>query len=390
MLKPLFFALSLLVGVIGWAEEPMLFPTQPPSALSPSESPSTPKSEEVEPSEPPLVFQRPKSVYLNMMDFPTRTLYQREIVHATYRLLVLANLQSLKTDFLGGDGSVGVLNPNSPWKKEADGSFSNTFYFKIQAQSFTIPKIRVSAEVNGYTDSDESEGRSGKAIVLDRNALFSKVIAKELRITDYKITSYDNENNLAVFRIEAENSNLEDFSLPYYKKQGVESSSFSPQLSSMIYYVILPKSEESIEFDYFASSDYQYRRLSLPNIAVDEKVSTQSDIKPKNNLRIFELSLLGMGILLFVGLYLYRRHILFLLIAFALLGYGIYSLSAKDEGYLKPEAEVRILPTYNSTVILRPESRLKIEILSEHNGYFKIISEDEKIGWVRKEEVEKN
>jgi len=368
----------------------MLFPTQPPSALSPSESPSTPKSEEVEPSEPPLVFQRPKSVYLNMMDFPTRTLYQREIVHATYRLLVLANLQSLKTDFLGGDGSVGVLNPNSPWKKEADGSFSNTFYFKIQAQSFTIPKIRVSAEVNGYTDSDESEGRSGKAIVLDRNALFSKVIAKELRITDYKITSYDNENNLAVFRIEAENSNLEDFSLPYYKKQGVESSSFSPQLSSMIYYVILPKSEESIEFDYFASSDYQYRRLSLPNIAVDEKVSTQSDIKPKNNLRIFELSLLGMGILLFVGLYLYRRHILFLLIAFALLGYGIYSLSAKDEGYLKPEAEVRILPTYNSTVILRPESRLKIEILSEHNGYFKIISEDEKIGWVRKEEVEKN
>lgn len=390
MLKPLFFALSLLVGVMGWAEEPMLFPTQSPSTLSPSESPSTPKSEEVEPSAPPLVFQRPKSVYLNMMDFPTRTLYQREIVHATYRLLVLANLQSLKTDFLGGDGSVSVLNPNSPWKREADGSFSNTFYFKIQAQSFTIPKIRVSAEVNGYTDSDESEGRSGKAIVLDRNALFSKVIAKELRITDYKITSYDNENNLAVFRIEAENSNLEDFSLPYYKKQGVESSSFSPQLSSMIYYVILPKSEESIEFDYFASSDYQYRRLSLPNIAVDEKVSTQSDIKPKNNLRIFELSLLGMGILLFAGLYLYRRHILFLLIAFALLGYGIYSLSAKDEGYLKPEAEVRILPTYNSTVILRPESRLKIEILSEHNGYFKIISEDEKIGWVRKEEVEKN
>lgn len=375
---------------MGWAEEPMLFPTQSPSTLSPSESPSTPKSEEVEPSAPPLVFQRPKSVYLNMMDFPTRTLYQREIVHATYRLLVLANLQSLKTDFLGGDGSVSVLNPNSPWKREADGSFSNTFYFKIQAQSFTIPKIRVSAEVNGYTDSDESEGRSGKAIVLDRNALFSKVIAKELRITDYKITSYDNENNLAVFRIEAENSNLEDFSLPYYKKQGVESSSFSPQLSSMIYYVILPKSEESIEFDYFASSDYQYRRLSLPNIAVDEKVSTQSDIKPKNNLRIFELSLLGMGILLFAGLYLYRRHILFLLIAFALLGYGIYSLSAKDEGYLKPEAEVRILPTYNSTVILRPESRLKIEILSEHNGYFKIISEDEKIGWVRKEEVEKN
>ncbi len=375
---------------MGWAEEPMLFPTQSPSTLSPSESPSTPKSEEVEPNDPPLVFQRPKSVYLNMMDFPTRTLYQREIVHATYRLLVLANLQSLKTDFLGGDGSVSVLNPNSPWKKEADGSFSNTFYFKIQAQSFTIPKIRVSAEVNGYTDSDESEGRSGKAIVLDRNALFSKVIAKELRITDYKITSYDNENNLAVFRIEAENSNLEDFSLPYYKKQGVESSSFSPQLSSMIYYVILPKSEESIEFDYFASSDYQYRRLSLPNIAVDEKVSTQSDIKPKNNLRIFELSLLGMGILLFAGLYLYRRHILFLLIAFALLGYGIYSLSAKDEGYLKPEAEVRILPTYNSTVILRPESRLKIEILSEHNGYFKIISEDEKIGWVRKEEVEKN
>lgn len=350
------------------------------------------KKEHIDEDETPLpkFAQHPKNLYLNLIDFPTRTLYQREIIAISYRLLVLSNLESLKNELVGGDGSVKPLNIDSIWKKEIDGSFSNTFYFKIEAQNFTIPKIRVNAIIDGKQESDESEGRSGKAIALDRNTLFSKVIAKDLRLTDYKITSYDPENNLAVFRIEAENSNLDDFSLSHYQKYGIESSSITPRFSSIIYYVVAPKSDENIEFDYFSTLDYQYRRITLPNIAIDDKVSTQSDIKPKNTLRIFELMSVAFVALIFIALYLYYRNVVLLVIAFAFIGYALYTLSAKDEGSLKPNAEVRILPTYNSTVILRSSEPLHIEILSEHGGYLKIISEDKKIGWVKKEEVEKD
>lgn len=398
----------LLLFIASWAilsgaQEPILFPD--PSAPTPwtagqpepfrgqSEvvpEPSIAPSVEETPAESPLSAPRAKSLYLTLIDLPERTLYQREIIALTYRLLILAESSELQTEFLLEDESVAVRNPDSPWQVAPDGSLRNTFYLKINDPDFTLPALRVSALIEGAMDSDESEARRGKAIALDQNPLFSRVIAKELRLTDHKITSYDHEHNLAVFRLEAQESNLEDFALPYYKKQGIESSSFSPDLSWIIYYVILPKSQETIEMDYFSSSDYQYHRLALQNLAIDDRVSTQSDIKPKNTLRIFEFILLAALSLVILVLYFYRRQRLFLGLFFVIWGYIAYSLSIKDEGFLKPNSAMRILPTYNSTIILQSPKSLKIEILGERGDYFKVISEDEKIGWVRKDEIEKN
>ncbi|MGP1579658.1 MAG: SH3 domain-containing protein [Wolinella sp.] len=396
MLRVLLFA--LLLALTSGAQEPILFPETEKNSIDSrlgSEELPARESPQKTPTELhiyPLTKESeyPKSVYLNLADFPARTLYIHEVIPATYRLLLLSPHQSFSTDFVGIDGSVEVLNKNSKWKKESDGSLSNTFYFKIIKNSFRIPAVRVVAQIDGYQDSDESEGRTGEAIALEGNALFSNVIAKELSLTDYKITTYDNENNLVVFRIQAEESNLGDFHLSTYDRQGIESSSFTPLQSSMIYYIILPRHDKLIEFDYFSTREYQYRRISLQNIVSDEKVSTQSDIKPKNTLRKFGLLLLGVGFLISLALYFYRRHIFYLLVAVGFLGYLIYSYSFKNMGYLKAGAQVKILPTYNSTVILSPAIRTKVEILGTRHGYYKVLSSDEKIGWVKKEEIEKN
>ncbi len=399
MLKALLFA--LLLALANGAQEPILFPdSQRPSLDSnplsnepPQESPQQ-ESPQNEPQggapSPERESDHSKSVYLNLVDFPARTLYVHEIIPATYRLLLLSPHRSFSTEFQGIDESIEVLNKNSKWKKESDGSFSNTFYFKILKSEFRIPAIRVVAQLEDYQESDESEGRTGQAIALEGNPLFSNVIAKEFTLTDYKITTYDHENNLVVFRIQAEESNLKDFHLNAYERQGIESSSFTPLQSSMIYYVIFPRHDELVEFDYFSTREYQYRRISLQNIVTDEKVSTQSDIKPKNTLHRFGLLLLGAGFLISLALYFYRRHIFYLLVAVGFLGYFIYSFSFKNMGYLKAGAQVKILPTYNSTIILSPAIRTRVEILGTRHGYYKVLSADEKIGWVKKEEIEKN
>ncbi|MDE7217812.1 MAG: SH3 domain-containing protein, partial [Helicobacter sp.] len=207
-------------------------------------------------------------------------------------------------------------------------------------------------------------------------------------LDDYKITSYDTQNNLAVFAISTGISNIQDLRIGSYPRQNYESGVMSPEKSAIIYYVIIPKDVEPIAFDYFSTQDFQFHRISVSNIPIDDRVSTQSDLKPKRTISLFQLSVGG-------------GAIFFLLIAFAItrswlcpigialvIAYFIVDFFITDTARLMPNAEVKILPTFNSTVIIRQESPLFVEILDKRNGFYKIVTNDGRIGWVRREEVE--
>ena len=70
------------------------------------------------------------------------------------------------------------------------------------------------------------------------------------------------------------------------------------------------------------------------------------------------------------------------------IAYFIVDIFITDTARLLPNAEVKILPTFNSTVIIRQETPLSVEILDKRNGFYKIVTNDGRIGWVRREEVE--
>ena len=145
---------------------------------------------------------------------------------------------------------------------------------------------------------------------------------------------------------------------------------------------------DKISFDYFNVQSAKYVELHIDNFSQDDRVSTQSDIRPKNTLQIYKILAAIFLIIVFLGLYLYYRKKLFLVLGAIVLVVLIYLLSIKTSATLKTDVEIRIQPTFNSTIILTTQNPMEVKILSDKYGYYKILLEDDRIGWVRKDGIQ--
>ncbi len=331
-----------------------------------------------------------KNLYLSYLNPINRALYVNEVFPLEFKLVAFGSLQgAIHTEFIGNNGSVHIINPDSPWKLNNDGTFNNTYYAQIKSVDFTVPKLKVSIGTPNGEISEESGGFSHQAILLSGNPLFSGVIAAHFKLDDYKITNYDTQNNLAVFALSSGISNMKDFKIGDYPKQNYESGIISPESSSMIYYVILPKDKETILFDYFSLEDFRFHRISVPNVPIDDRVSTQSDLKPKRSINFSQLAIGAVAVMFLLLVFSFTHSYLSLIGSVLIIAYLITDFFITDNAKLLPNAEVKILPTLNSTVIIRQERALQVEILDKRNDFYKIVTADGRIGWVRKEEVDR-
>ncbi|WP_233704055.1 SH3 domain-containing protein [Helicobacter mesocricetorum] len=328
-----------------------------------------------------------KNVYLDMINPPYSILYVHQIVPITFKLLVLSQYSTIETRFILDNASVEVLNPKETWTLNQDSSLSNTFYFKINQPNFTIPKVEVIVNTIEGEFQENTDFIVGRAIKLERKGRYSQVLAKDLKILDSKITNYDSQHNLAVFQLQSNLGNLFDFHLQSYQ-QGIESKSGDYKEAIAFYYAIVPKSLGIISFEYFNTEKSQYIELQVDNIPQDERVSTQSDIRPKNNIQFYQVSFVVFLILVSFGLYFYKRKWIFILLGILPLVLLFYLLSARTSAVLKVNTPIRIQPTFNSTIILITKEPMKVEVLSDIRGYYKVILEDERIGWVEKNDVQ--
>lgn len=328
-----------------------------------------------------------KNVYLDRVNPPYDILYVNQIIPITFKLLVLSQYSTIETKFVLDGGSVEVLNPKETWTLNQDSSLSNTFYFKINQPNFTIPKVEVIVNTIEGEFQDSTDFITGKAIKLERKGGYSQVLAKDLKILDFKISNYDSQSNLVVFQLQSILGNLFDFDLPSYQ-QGIESKSGDYKEATAFYYAIVPKSLGVISFEYFNTEKSQYVELQIENIPQDERVSTQSDIKPKNNIQFYQVSLVVFLALVFLGLYFYKRKWIFILLGILCLMFLFYILSVRTSAVLKANAPIRIQPTFNSTIILITQEPMKVEVLSDVRDYYKVMLEDERIGWVRKNDIQ--
>ncbi|KPH53418.1 hypothetical protein HPU229334_05725 [Helicobacter pullorum] len=329
-----------------------------------------------------------KNVYLNLLNPPQDILYVNQIIPIEMKLLIFSDYSNITTNFILENESIEVLNPNEKWILNQDSSLKNTFYFKIKQPSYTIPKIEVVVKTNEGEAKEATQAIEGKAIVLERKGVYSQVVAQDLQILDTKITSYDSQNNLVVLQIQGNMANLFDFHLAAYSQQGIESKSGDYKESVIFYYVIVPKSLEVLSFDYFNIQSKKYVELQVENLSQDDRISTQSDIKPKNTLQIYKILAAIFLAIVFFGLYFYKRKIIFLILGICVLAVLFYLLSIKTAVSLKPDAEIRIQPTFNSTIILKTKDVIEVKILADRHGYYKVLLEDERIGWVKEDDIQ--
>ncbi|OCR04749.1 hypothetical protein BA184_04765 [Helicobacter pullorum] len=329
-----------------------------------------------------------KNVYLNLLNPPQDILYVNQIIPIEMKLLIFSDYSNITTNFILENESIEVLNPNEKWILNQDSSLKNTFYFKIKQPSYTIPKIEVVVKTNEGEAKEATQAIEGKAIVLERKGVYSQVVAQDLQILDTKITSYDSQNNLVVLQIQGNMANLFDFHLAAYSQQGIESKSGDYKESVIFYYVIVPKSLEVLSFDYFNIQSKKYVELQVENLSQDDRISTQSDIKPKNTLQIYKILAAIFLAIVFFGLYFYKRKIIFLILGICVLAVLFYLLSIKTAVSLKSNAEIRIQPTFNSTIILKTKDVIEVKILADRHGYYKVLLEDERIGWVKEDDIQ--
>lgn len=332
-----------------------------------------------------------KNVYLEMLTPLVDISYVNQIIALELKMLVFTQYSTITTEFIFDDlkNSIEILNPNQAWElNPEDSSLKNTFYLKIKQSQFAIPSIKVNVLTNHGLVSEVLAGGSTRAIKLERKGEYSQVLAQDLQILDTKITSYDSTQNLVVLQLQSTMANLFDFKLENYKQQGIESKSGDYKQGVAFYYVIVPKTQNTISFDYFNTQTSKYQTLQVPNIASEDRVSTQSDIKPKNNYQFFQISLVIFFAILFFGLYLYKRKTIFILLGVFALVLVLYFLTLKSDVTIKEKVALRIQPTFNSTIVLTTQKPIRAEILGERNSYYKVMLEDERIGWVKKDDIQ--
>ncbi|PAF49952.1 hypothetical protein BKH41_01235 [Helicobacter sp. 12S02232-10] len=339
---------------------------------------------------------RAKIVYVKIsdsQDYFSKPVYVGETIPVTYSLLLFSNARFSGTEFVGGINTNKLIlrNPNTQWKLSSDGSYKAVYRYKIKSTDAFIPSLKVIAVSSdgNYTDSSSAPSINLNIIDLYQNQKYVGVVGDEFRITGYKAKTYDASNNILVFEVEAKNANLEDLKLPDIDKQGFESTHFGLEYSDGIYYCIVPKNVQDISFEYFSLIENRFKDISLPIVPVDDVVSTQDDIKPKNNFLLFSnLILIGLMVLSLVFYFVFGRKKIFLIILGLLLVYLLWNVLSRHQAILLANKQIRILPTHNSTVLETTKKNIQVEIIGKHAKYYKIVTADDRIGWVKKNDIQ--
>lgn len=343
-----------------------------------------------------MLTQQTQLIYIKQDISLEQQYYVGQIIPVKYNVLVLENLSISSIGFLDiPNANTTLKNPSSSWNELEDGSLENIFYFKINKANFSIPPLEVIATKDNITQKEAVQVLRGVAISLDENhPKYSGVVAQDLEINHYSVKFYDTNHNIAVLDLRAKYANLEDFKIKGIKGQGFENSSFGIAQSSGIYYIIIPNSIVDFEFEYFELPSQSYKTLHIKNIINKEQISVNQDINPINKVLIFQNIVIFIVILVLLIAFFIRRipfkiRLLGVIIAICLLVYLVIWLNVKQDGILINDGNITILPTKNSTIIANLKNNTKVEILDSHGGYYKIIANDGKVGWIKKTEVKK-
>lgn len=157
----------------------------------------------------------------------------------------------------------------------------------------------------------------------------------------------------------------------------------------MTYYVIIPNTEESLNFSIFNLKKQRYETLSIPIVVDDDTVSTgQSDLSP-TDARHTELKVgaAAVVVLMLFGLFYWRREKWYLYLSAAPMFYIVYALLPNQNICVKKDAPVYLLPIKNGTIFEMTLEEEHLEAEKEVGDFIKVHLDDNKVGWVNKRDL---
>ena len=372
----------LLFGTLLYGEPSALFTDMPASRVANHDASD---STDLYSDEPEI---QQKVLYLNYVDVPERV-FKGALFSLSVRVLSTEDhFDDIAYSFQGGTGYK-LLTPQP--ERRLDGRYYyDTFYFLATGSSLQTPELTASLRFSDFHESSPTTlpGEKIEVVTLNPPRDFANVIAESFQITDYKTTRYNRSSNIAVFSARATLSDIESLRLQGIEKQGIESVAPSYKEATITYYAVIPKKYEHLIFSYFNLKHERFEEVLIPIIVEDDSVSTQSDLKPTEHkhakIKIAVAAAAGgISFLLFI----FRRKIIYFVFVIIPAIYIAYAAVPIQYACIKAESPIYLLPMENGTTFEITSKRTSLEVQGKIEGFTKVKLENNKIGWVKNEDL---
>lgn len=383
-MKKIILSLLLFIAALG-AEPSVLFESAPNSQEATQSEPQNGAVAEDSANVNALFAGVHSPLSMQFSNLPSR-LYIGEIIAVTVKLTPV-DLASGNIEYtLQNEQGLRIFSETPRRKVQEDGVY-DTFYFLVLATDVRLPDVTATITSTGAS-SDTLIGTSLSATPLSPPSSFANVLADKFTIVNYKTTPYNQENNIVIFTVKASRCNISNFSLPNAIKQGFESKLPNVGESQITYYAIIPNSEEALTFSIFNLQKQRYESLSIPIIVDDDTVSTQSDLSP-TDARHTELKVGASAVagILLIALYYWKRQRWYLIASVLPMFYVVYTLLPNQNICVKKDAPIYLLPMHHGTVFEMTLQEEHLEAGKEVGDFIKIHLDENKVGWVNKNDL---
>jgi len=328
-----------------------------------------------------------KVLYLSYVDIPDRVI-KGEVFSITIKTIsTTKDFNSINYTFQNHSG-LRIIN-RVPYRKEKGRFFLETFKFIATRNTAKLPNITATLNSQRVYETTTLPGKPINVIALNPKKNYSNIIANSLELQDYKTTSFDTTHNIIVFTVQAKNSNLQTIKFKNVFKQGIESITKNSFITPKVtYFIVLNKDLEEFSFSYFNLLTNRFHRLSIPIIVDDDSVTTQTDLKPKDQSKIQLKMNIALGTALAILIFaMWRRKLIYVVFILIPLVYVLYFAMPSEDVCIKQGSTIHLLPVHNGTIF---ETTKEISTLPKEGivkDFTKVKLHNEKIGWVKNEDL---
>lgn len=338
--------------------------------------------------EDPFIPQ--SSLVLSTEDYPSRVYVGEVFCIKVYAKTTEETNFDLELNLTKND-DLEFLTPNPKWKKQ-ENTYETALCFEALSSNANLEQIIVQLTRNKEMFQEARLRLEPiKFELTPTNKNFSHIVASSLEVKKVKTSFFDDKNVIMMLELSATNANLKSFRMDNVERQGIENYKGDFNSSSAFYYAIFPSFKNNFEFSYFNKESKKLENFNLELQISDDEISTQSDLNPVNkDFNIYKQYGLWALALLFALIFIFTRSFIVLFLALVCFALSFLVDTSTQNGILKAGSKVKILPTTPSTYFYTANSNEEVEILNQRENYIKILLKNGKIGWVSRENLQKN
>ncbi|WP_457749900.1 hypothetical protein [Sulfurimonas sp.] len=327
-----------------------------------------------------------KVIYLSYDEIPNRVI-KGEIFPVTYKALsTVKNFDDILYEFSNHNG-LKILD-EAPQRVQRGKYYYDTFHMEVTQNNARLPDVEAFLMAPRDYNSTSLQGKKLNVITLNPNKNFSNIIANNFNLQEYKTTVYDATHNIVIFVASAQNCDIEQMHFNDVYKQGIESVSGNYDEAKITYFIIIDKKIENFSFSYFNLLKNDYTQATIPIIVNDDSVSTQSDLRPRDQSHD-TIKMYIAAAIAFAGfiLILIRRKYLYLVFIILPLIYIINLAIPQKRICIKEGTAIYLLPVENSTIFETTQTQYHLTKEGEVQNFIKVKLTNNKIGWVKNEDT---